>query len=414
MLKRPKVILILSLVLMISAFAGYRIWQAYAKKVSSASSATSSGVGSRLITVSTAQARTVPIQENIEITGSLKPKEQVDVTSKVTGRVERLTVQVGDLVRRGQLIAELEDAELEQQVRRSEAAREVARATVEQRNAELGNAKADAGRAKQLFEQGLLARQDYEARLTAYRVFQAQVSLANAQTEQADAEVRELNIQRSQMKIVAPMSGYVAQRFVDVGAVISPSTPILRLVNLSTMVTVANVPERDVSKLRLGSRATVVVDAFGDNRFEGKIARIAPVLDAATRTALVEVEIPNPEGALRAEMFARVKLDVATTRNAVLVPRDALVYRGNQAGVYVVVDRRPVFRAVQTGTAQGADVEISSNLDSGTTVINRGAAMLQEGDQIRVVRAEDAELATPSSRGGEGTIPGGGVAGAAS
>jgi multidrug efflux pump subunit AcrA (membrane-fusion protein) len=152
----------------------------------------------------------------------------------------------------------------------------------------------------------------------------------------------------------------------------------------------------------LGSRATVTVDAAGSTEFEGKIARIAPVLDPATRTALVEVEIANPSGALKAEMFARVRLDMATSREAVLVPRDSLVYKGQQAGVYLIVEKKPVFRAIETGSAYGGDIEVVANLPSGTTVVNRGAAMLQEGDQIRIVRAEDAELTKPSSRGPAG------------
>lgn len=394
-----KVAAILTVLAAAAAFAGYRIWQAYEKKILSASAATSKGGGARVIGVSVAKARTVPVRENIEITGSLKPKEQVDVTSKVTGRVEQIGVLVGDVVKRGQILAELEDAELAQQVRRAEAALDVAGASVQQRKAELANAKADADRAKLLADQGLIARQDYESKITAYQVFQAQVSLANAQTEQATADLRELKIQLSQMKIAAPLSGYVAQRFVDVGAVVSPSTPIVRVVNIATMVTLANVPEKEVSKLRLGSRAIVKVDALGSAELEGKIARIAPVLDPATRTALVEVEIPNPAGALKAEMFARVRLDVATLRDAVVVPRDALVYKGQQAGVYVLVQDKPVFRAVETGSAYGEDVEVVSNLPAGTTVVNRGAAMIQDGDQIRIIRGEDAEGAKPRSRG---------------
>jgi multidrug efflux pump subunit AcrA (membrane-fusion protein) len=124
--------------------------------------------------------------------------------------------------------------------------------------------------------------------------------------------------------------------------------------------------------------------------------------------------MPNPSGALKAEMFARVNLDISTTRHAVLVPRDALVYRGDQAGVYVLVEQKPVFRAVQTGTAQGGEVEVTANLPSGTTVINRGAAMLQEGDQIRIVRAEDAELTKPRSRDSSGAHTNPAVSGAAS
>jgi multidrug efflux pump subunit AcrA (membrane-fusion protein) len=145
---------------------------------------------------------------------------------------------------------------------------------------------------------------------------------------------------------------------------------------------------------------------LGNAPVVGKVARIAPVLDPATRTALVEVEIPNPNGALKAEMFARVRLDIATTRPAVLVPRDSLVYRGQQAGVYVLVQDKPVFRAVETGPAHGDDIEVVANLPSGTTVINRGAAMLQEGDQIRITRPEEVEPAKPISRGTESAATG--------
>jgi RND family efflux transporter MFP subunit len=383
---------------LVGAFAGFRVWKAYEKKNAASTPAAGGSAGAgRVITVSTARARMVPVSENLAVTGFLKPKEQVDVMSKVTGRVERLAVQAGDAVRAGQLLAELEDSELAQQVRRAEAARDVVRATVQQRNAELANAKADADRAKQLLDQGLIAKQDHEAKLTAFRVMQAQMALATAQTEQASAELRELMIQQEQMKITAPLSGFVAQRFVDSGALVSPSTPIVRLVNLSTMVTVANVPEKDIAKLRVGNRATVVVDAFGRSEFEGRVARIVPVLDPATRTALVEVEIPNASGALKAEMSARVKLDLATSRQAVVVPRDSLVYRGQQAGVFVLAGKKPVFHAVETGTASEAGVEVIANLAAGTTVVNRGAAMLQEGDEVRVVGAEDAELSAPEA-----------------
>jgi RND family efflux transporter MFP subunit len=188
------------------------------------------------------------------------------------------------------------------------------------------------------------------------------------------------------------MAGYVAQRFVDVGAIVSPSTPIVRVVNLSTLVTVANVPERAISRLRVGNRADVLVDAFGDQVFSGRVARVSPVLDAATRTAAVEVEIPNSSGTLKAEMFARVKLDLGTNREAVLVPRESLVYRGQQPGVFVYESQRPVFRTVETGVSLGNQVEVLSNLAAGTTIVGRGASMLSEGDQIRVVQASEALL----------------------
>ena len=367
----------------LAAAAAYQIHQAYQKKAAAEAKGGKTGAA-RIVAVTLDRARTGLVNEEILITGALRPKEQVDVMPQATGRLTTLAWQVGDTVRKDALIAELEDAELRQQVNRARAALEVARASLAQRRAELENAKADIRRAQNLHEEKLIARQEFETRQTAFRVVEAQVQFTLAQERQAQAELSELEIRLAQSKIHAPMDGVIARRYVDVGALVNPSTPIVNLVNMSTMVTMANVPEREIGKLRVGNGAQVQVDAFGEQRFTGRIARIAPVLDPGTRTATVEVEIPNPTGRLRAEMFARVTLDLASQREAVLIPREALVYRGQQAGVYIMQDKRPVFRTIEPGLTRGSDVEVLANLQSGATIVTRGAAMLTEGDQVRV------------------------------
>lgn len=386
----------------LAVFGGWRIWQAYQKQSAPQAARPGGPGGARVVSVSTSQAKAGVVQEEILVTGSLKPKEQVDVTPKATGRVERMHFQVGDAVKKGDLIAELEDDELQQQVNRAIAAQAVARASLAQREAELSNSRAELARTRTLFSEGLVPRQEFEAKQTGYEVVQAQVRLARAQEEQAQAELNELKIRLEQTKILAPMPGHIGRRYVDVGALVNPATPIVHLVNLSTMVTVANVPEREIRKLRVGNRATIQVDAFGDSKVFGRVARIGPVLDVATRSASVEVEIPNPDGGLKAEMFARVTLDLASTRPAVLIPREALVYRGQQPGVYVLESKRPVFRLVETGLTQGEDVEVLANLAAGTTVIARGASMLNEGDQIRIVTAGGEGRAGREGREGGG------------
>lgn len=343
------------------------------------------GPGARQVTVSLTKAEIGEVRERLLLTGALKPKEQVDVIPKLQGRVQRILVHVGDQVRVGQLIAELERDELEQQVRRAEAAIQVARAALTQREAELANAEAKLRRAEALRADGLIASQDFEAQKTSTEVVRAQVRLTRAQLEQAEAELRELKIRLAQTYIHAPINGQVAARYVDVGSLAGPSTPLVRIVNLSTMVTAANVPERELGKLRVGNVARVQVDAFGDQVFLGRIVRIGPVLDAATRSATVEIEIPNPANLLKAEMFARVELDLGTTRRAVLIPRDALVYRGQQPGVYLVEGERPVFRPIETGLTQGDKVEVLANLLPGTEIIGAGASMIAEGDRIVIV-----------------------------
>jgi RND family efflux transporter MFP subunit len=149
------------------------------------------------------------------------------------------------------------------------------------------------------------------------------------------------------------------------------------------MVTRGNVPERNVGRLRIGNEATVRVDAIPDRAFTGRVARIAPVLDAATRSALIEIDILNSGGGLKAEMFARIELDLGMSRDAILIPRASLVYRGEQSGVYTVEGDRPTFVAIETGLTRDDQVEVLGNLDAGVKIVGRGATMLREGDRIR-------------------------------
>ena len=360
------------------------------------------GPGGPTVTVSAVTAEIGVVSEKLVLTGSLKPKEQVDVTPKSTGRLQRIHFNVGDSVNVGDLIAEFETDEIEQQVRRAEAAISVTKASLNQRRAELANAEVQLDRSERLRKDGLISPQDYEMQKTQTEVVRSQVTLAEAQMQQAEAELRELGIRLEQTRIYAPINGQIALRYADVGALLGPNTPMVRVVNLRTMVTVANVPERDVGKLRIGNQAQVRVDAFGDREFSGRVARIAPVLDAATRSAMIEIEIANPGNLLKAEMFARVQLDLASTREAVLLPREALVYRGAQPGVYLIKENRPEFRPIETGLAEGGQIEVLGNLDPGTLVVGRGSTMISDGARISVVDGGEPSPAGPGgrSRGG--------------
>lgn len=362
-------------------FAGMRIYDIQEKQADP--NAKKKKAAGRVVTVSVTEARTGELKDVLLLTGALKPKEQVDVTAKVTGRLVNLHFRIGDAIQQGALIAELEDDEVQQQVNRATASLSVSRATLQQRQAEKQNANAELSRAQSLLDDGLISPQDFASSKTQLEVVDAQVEFARAQIDQSEAELRELKIRLTQTKVYAPLSGYVATRFVDVGALISPTTPLLRIVNLSTMVTLANVPERNIGRLRVGNPAQIEVDAIPGESFNGRVARIAPVLDAATRTALVEIDVPNPSNLFKAEMFVRIRLDTGSLRSAVLIPREGLVYRGTQPGVYVIDGDRPVFRAIETGLTREDNVEVLANLEAGVKIVGRGATILEDGDRIK-------------------------------
>jgi HlyD family secretion protein len=287
-------------------------------------------------------------------------------------------------VREGQLIARLEDGELRQQVRRAEAALQVSRASVAQRQAEMQNLKLEAERYKSLESDGIVSSQQTEQANTQVQVAEAQVALAQAQTEEATAALEELRIRLSQTEIFAPISGVVARRYVDAGALLSANEPVVLIINLARMVTVVNVPERQLVKIQVGDNATVAVDALGGEQTMGQVVRISPLLDAQTRTAAVEIEIPNPSGRLKGEMFARVDLNLTLQRQAVFVPRDALVYRGGEPGVFVVDAGTAQFQPVQIGAAQDDSIEAVDGLEPGKIIVTRGASLLQHGDAVEV------------------------------
>lgn len=381
--------------------AGWRVYE-IKQEQADPNSKKKKGAGARVVSVDLTEAKVGQVREELLLTGALKPKETVNVTPQATGRLQELYFRVGDIVAARAPIAELDDEELQQQVHRAEAAIGVTNASLTQREAEHQNAKATLQRSEDLFKDGLISPQEFEQQKTSVAVFEAQMHLAKAQKTQAEAELRELHIRLEQTKIYAPMAGVVAQRYVDVGALVNPNTPVIQLVNLSTMVTQGNVPERSIGKLRVGNEAIVSVDAIPDKPFTGRVARISPVLDAATRSALIEIDIPNSGTALKAEMFARIRLDLGSMREATLISRDGLVYRGQQPGVYVVEGDRPVFRPIETGMTREDQVEVLANLPAGTQIVGRGATMIREGDRIRAAGAGENAGREQGTRAGGG------------
>jgi RND family efflux transporter MFP subunit len=341
--------------------------------------------GPRAQTVEVVTPEFADITERVSLIGSLRAKQRVEVTPKFSGRVLEIRVDRGDAVRAGQVIARLEDDELRQQVRSAEASLEVARASQAQREAELKSVKVALDRYRDLRQDGVVSSQQLEQAQTGVEVSEAQANLAKAQVIQAEAQLQELRIRLGQTDILSPLTGVVAQRYVHPGALVSVNTPVVLVLDLAHLVTVINVPEREIDKVRLGNPARIIVDAIGGEEFEGQVVRISPLLDSQTRTAQVEIELPNPSGRLKAEMFARVDLNLTTERHALLIPRDALVYRSNRPGVFVVESEVVRFQSIETGLTEGDRIEALSGLSEKDTVVSRGANLLKNGDSVKVV-----------------------------
>jgi len=336
------------------------------------------------MTVEVTTARRARVAEQVMVVGNLIGAVTVDVVPKISGRIETVSVRLGDPVRKGQVLATVEDRELREQLRQIEASLEVSNATVRQRAADLKNAQSNLDRSRNLFARSLIARQaldDAEARFDAAV---AQTDLANAQASQSLARLDELKINLANTNILSPVNGFVGSRRLDPGAFVGTNSAFISVVDIHFVRLVANLVEKDLGRIGTDMPADVEVDAYPGEVFKGKVARLAPVLDPATRTAQMEVEVPNPSSRLKPGMYARVRFVVADQPNALVVPRNAIVDLEGARGVFLAGDKKATFRPIQTGIVDQEAVEVTSGLADGDRVVTLGATSLRDGDPIVV------------------------------
>lgn len=325
------------------------------------------------------------ISAHLNVVGNLIGAATVDVAPKTGGRLVSINVKLGDRVRRGQLIGKIEDREIVEQVRQAEASHNVGEATIRQREADLNLALTNVERSRNLFGRQLLPRQtldDAEARHTSAV---AQVDLARAQLAQSASRLQELKINLGNTTVTSPVDGFIANRYVDAGAWVSQNAPLVSVVDISSLRLVANIVEKDLRMVGVGDRGVVEVDAYPGEKFNGRIARISPILDPATRTAPMEVEIPNPEYRLKPGMYANVDLEIEGRDNVLLVPKIALVDSEGKRGVYKPSDdNKAKFQEVTIGLEDDDRAEILNGLTEGETVVSVGAGALRREDQILI------------------------------
>jgi HlyD family secretion protein len=367
------------------------------------------------MTVELAKARMMSLDDEITVVGNLIGEATVAVAPRTAGRLQEMYVRLGDRVSRGQRLAKIEDFEIVEQVKQAEAAQEVSLATIRQREADLKLAETNVVRSRSLFERQLLPKQTLDDNEARYQAAVAQLDLARAQTTQSKARLEELRINLANTVITSPVNGFVARRAVDPGAFVSQNAPVADVVDITLVRLVANVVEKDLKQLESGNSANVQVDAFPGETFAGRIARVSPVLDPATRTAPIEIEIPNPTFRLKPGMYARVGITTHTKKNALVLPANAVIDLGGRRGVFQLQNNVAVFRTVQVGTEKGDVVEILAGVKEGEEVISTGAGALRDGDRVLLAgsgeddgsRGRGPQAGSSPRAGSRGQVPSG-------
>ena len=340
-------------------------------------SATSTESAETVVTVgpeNVAVATLAELRSGPSISGSLEPEQAATMRSEVNGSVLRTLVDAGQRVRRGQLIATLDDRALQEGFLSS-------RSSVRSAESSLELARRNLQRTERLTQAGALPERDLE---------DARLDVTNAEGALADARAR-LAAAREQVEdtqVRAPFDGIVSERQADAGDVVQVGAPLFSIVDPRRLRLEASVPAENIGRLRQGTEVEFTVTGV-DRRITGRIDRVNPVVDSTTRQVRIYVAIPNLDQTLVAGLFAEGR--VATdTKRAVAVPVAAIDSRGNTPKVHVIQRGRVAETEVQTGVRDDAAelVEIQAGLAAGDTVLLGSAQGVTPGSRVRVLQEE--------------------------
>ncbi len=332
----------------------------------------------------------------ITLPGSIEPLNSIVMYPRAQGYVKAFHADLGDNVSSGQLLAEIETPELDQQLdqERAELLQAEARLAQAKANRDLSNTVL--ARYHVLGPAGAVSKQDFEQRTAQALVEESNVRAATAAIAVQRAKLRRLAQLKSFSEVRAPFAGTIASRTIDLGALVSAGnvTPLFTLVSAGSVRVFVQVPQDVAPSVRTATPAKVQVREYPGRTFEGEVTRSAGVLDPATRTMRVEISVPNQDGALLTGMYAEVSLELATPHEVLELPATSVVIgEGGPRVALVDGEQRIRMRQVSIERDLGATIQLAHGLHGSERVVKLASAALTEGQHVQV-----SDAAAPPSK----------------
>ncbi len=304
------------------------------------------------------EVKTSSFSENLSVVGIVKPFATAKISSEEGGLITYLNKDKGSYVGRGEIVARIK--------------KDVEIASLEQTEAQVELARLNYDKQKQLYEDNATTEIQY---LTA--------------KWQYEAAIRGQDILKTRLKtgfVRSPISGFVNEKYMNRGEMSAPGTPILNVIDISSVKISAGIPEQYIGQIKMGQHVRVTVDVLPGVEFSGKITYLAPSLSAANRTLEIEVIIANRDKLLKPEMSANVQVTQATNNNAVVLPQDYIMDFGeNDKYVFVLEGDIAKKKMITIGGREGNNVLISSGLKPGEKLIYEGFQQLADNDKVQVL-----------------------------
>lgn len=346
-------------------------------------------------------------QSGLRLPGNIQPITEAPVLARADGYITKRLVDIGDRVKAGQTLAEIDAPELTDQVaqakatvRQAEAALQQATANVQQGKTDMELARVMARRSAQLVVKGAVSKQDddqsqaqYNSKLAALEALERAIDVQRANIIAAQSNLGRLEKLQSYLVVQAPFDGIITLRNVDVGALVnSGSTLLYRIAQMDTLRTYVNVPQAYADSIRPGQPAVLTVSNLPNREFDGTVARSADALDPASRTLLVEVHVPNPANLLLPGMYAQVELRSIRSDPPLIVPSDAMIVRSDGAQIAVLDPSNIVhLQKIEVGRDYGDRVEVLNGLREGDTIVANPGDSVRDGVKVDAVPASKTE-----------------------
>ena len=308
------------------------------------------------------------VPELLQATGTVRSWRTAPLAAQVMATVVTVNVREGDQVRRGQLLITTDGSQFLASTNRSQAAQQASEHEIAAAQSDLDLARANFNRLQYLYDKDIISAREYDQAKAQLQSTTARLDLARANHEQASATLNQDKILLSFTRILAPFDGVITERHVDPGALATPGMPLLTVEQLGHYRLEVTVDEGDLKYVRLGETVPVTLDAFNGGTLAGKIVQIVPAADPTSRSFTVKLDLPANSG-LHSGMFGRASFSRGN-KQAIMVPRTAVVERGQLQSVYVIGEKSvATFRYVTLGTQTQDHVEVLSGLMPQETII---------------------------------------------
>lgn len=333
------------------------------------------------IPVLAVQQASVP--DLLEAVGTVRAAQTSDAASQMMGNIVEIRAHEGDHVQRGQVLAVIDDSQPRAAVDRATAADLAAQQQRVGADSDLALAESTLKRYQNLYERKSVSPQEFDEVKARQQAALARRDMAKAGQAQAQAALSQARTSLDYTRIRAPFDGVVTEKRADSGTLASPGMPIFTVEDVRRYRLEANVNENDLQYVRTGEQVSVVIDALDNAGLKGKVVQIVPAADSASRSFLVKIELPT-DTRLRSGLFGRVQLSRGE-RQAVLIPRSAVVERGQLQGIYVLDQNKvATLRYITLGKPSGAEVEVLAGLLDGERLVTKPGAVDLNGKRIEV------------------------------